>query len=146
MRSDPYGFIGLESPLTIVVGPVQLAPLLVDRQSWIVVGVVRHARYTLSLLPAARGTDPCPTFVAKEVSPAQVRPLSSEYVTRIVVVTPKFVQLMKIRPVSGSTSMNTLSGKSLALVEVVTSRGAVHVAPPSVDTWRQRLLDAAGVS
>src|SRR5438105_15373691 len=52
---------------------------------------------------------------------------------------PKLDQLTSTRPVSGSTSTNSLSAVPLATVAAVTSNGPCHVWPPSVGRWIQRV-------
>src|SRR5438874_3932250 len=50
---------------------------------------------------------------------------------------PKLDQLTSTRPVSGSTSMNSLSAVPLARGAEATSNGPCQVWPPSVERWMQ---------
>src|SRR5262245_32316811 len=97
-------------------------------------------------LPANRGMDPCPSVApaamsrrAAHVGVAAVR-RSSENVAEIsALLAVKLVQLTMTRPVSGSTSANSLSAASIAspltstsppgLVAAGISYGPVHVWP-----------------
>src|SRR6187399_1000847 len=114
-------------------------------------GKRRHATYARLLRAAKRGIDACPsdsvdatTTLCDQVGVAAFFRLS-EYVVRIS--TPKAVgagvkldQLIMTRPVSGSTSMNSLSAAScgtppttmpLGFVTDVTSNGPSQVLPQS---------------
>src|SRR5512139_2024744 len=99
---------------------------------------VVHTRWTLAELPAQRGTEPWPDGWLKVPEWVQVSPMLSEYAILIWRVGPKFVQLMKRRPVSGSISMNSLSAAAPGIVAMVFSRGPLQVTPPSVDTCTHR--------
>src|ERR1043166_1278136 len=117
---------------------------------------VAHATCTLvEPPPANRGTEPVSNVVAPglRITPAdQVGGVAvmmlSENVALIstppgiTAVEVKFDQLMSTRPVSGSTSKNSLSAASRAFppvktpvgfVAAVTSKGPVHVCPQSVE-------------
>src|SRR4051794_38127280 len=118
-------------------------------------GKRRHATYALLLPAAKRGIDDCPSSgVAATIAPADhvgVAPFFALSENAVRISTPpgaagvKFDQLTISRPVSGSTSMNSLSAASagsssstmpLGLVAAVITNGPCQVLPQSVEQCR----------
>jgi len=163
-RSLPSTWSIVKNSLLVLMGACHVAPLFSERAKPTMLpsppnvpgnGNRRHATYALLLPAAKRGIDACPSSaVAATMAPAdQVGGLPafalSENAVRIS--TPpgaagvKFDQLMISRPVSGSTSMNSLSAASagsssstipFGFVAAVISNGPCHVLPQSVERCR----------
>src|SRR6185295_11877489 len=163
-RSLPSTWSIVKNSLLVLSGACQVTPLLSERAKPTVLprpknvpgnGKRRHATYALLLPAAKRGIDACPSSgVAATIAPADhvgVAPFFALSEKAVRISTPpgaagvKFDQLTISRPVSGSTSMNSLSAASagsssstmpLGLVAAVISNGPCQVLPQSVERCR----------
>src|SRR5678815_4113075 len=153
-RSFPRTWSMVKNGGVMSFGALHVLPLLVERANAMLfpkeTGKRRQTTYALlEPLPANRGTEDCPsagvaatTRRVDHVGGFPVSTLSEKVVEISTLVGVKFVQLIRTRPVSGSTSMNSLSAASagsppintrFGFVAAVTSNGPAQVCPQSVE-------------